>query len=310
MRTETDPITKADAYAEWSERHGESGRLGERVAKLLPAVDDAYWQYANDQGLEQEHVASYLERFPDGVHAADATRRIDQLRYFAQKAAERAEAQRLAEEDERRRAEEENERQRALVRGGLERWLRTALDLPRWGTTVEALAALDEGFREQWSGDPEPVCVQSTCRRTVRASYFFAQAGGTRIDRSLSLVLQVDTRDGRVYQLTAYYTGRGFVDWLEMGSDAPIVNESSEDREMARDAMMAMVQGAVSMRLPTASEVETEERGVLLRFASGDITVTLREFPPDFAAGRVDGVQVTFAGSLVGPAEPQPDAGR
>ena len=72
-------------------------------------------------------------------------------------------------------------------------------------------------------------------------------------------MLQIDTKNGRVQRFRGYYTGRGFVDWLEMGSDMPLLNETEEDREMARDAMMAMVQGAVMTVMPTATEEETED---------------------------------------------------
>lgn len=308
MQTESDPITRTEALGRYDTEFGPSGRLGDRVEKLRREIDDDYWAYNQDLGLKQEHVDNYLARFPEGEHKAEAVRRADQLRFFAEADEARRQAKLRAEEEERQRVEEENERQRARVRGGLERWLRTALQVPRWGTTVEALAALDDSFREQWTGDPAPVCVGDTCRRTLEAFYFFAQTGGTRLDRSISLVLQVDVREGRVYRLRGYYTGRGFVDWLEMGSESPIVEATEEERDMARDAMMAMFQGAVSTLLTGASEVEEpEEEGVLLEFRRGDIVATLREFPPTFAAGRVDGFEVTFEGDLTAQPAPTPE---
>lgn len=308
MRSETDPVLRAEALSRWESEHAGDGRMGDRVAKLSDAIDDDYWTYLDNQGLEKRHAEAYLERFPEGGHAEAAQRRLDQLRYFAERDAARREAKRRAEEEERRRVEEENERQRARVRNGLERWLRSALEVPRWGTTLPALLALDESLREQWTGEPAPVCVDDTCRRTIEANYFFARTGGTRIDRSLSLVFQIDMREGRVFQLTAYYTGRGFVDWLEMGSDQPIIDATEEDHEMARDAMIALVQGIVVTQLPTASEVEPEQEGTLLKFQSEQLEVTLREFPPTFTAGRVDGVQVTFTGDLAAAAEPEESA--
>lgn len=307
MQRETDPVIRADSLVEYNQQFGGEGRLQPRVVAIRDEVDDAYWDYLSGQGLEEQHVEDYLGRFPSGSHAGEATRRRDQLRYFAEADAARREAQRQAEEDERRRVEEENERQRALVRAGLERWLRTALSLPRWGTTVDALAALDEGFAEQWSGEPAAVCVASTCRKTFDAFYFFAVEGSTRLDRSISLVLQVDTRDGRVFQITGYYTGRGFVDWLEMGSEQPIPEETLEDREMARDAMMAMVQGAVDTLIPGAAEEESEEEGLLLQFRREQLLVRLIEFPSSSPAGRVDGFQVTFTGDLAAPVAPTPE---
>lgn len=307
MQRETDPMIRADALVEYEQRFGDDGRLQPRVDTIREDVDDAYFDYLSGQGLEEQHVEDYLSRFPSGSHAEEATRRRDQLRYFAAAEEARLEVLRLAERIERRRVEEENERQRAVVRSGLERWLRTALSLPRWGTTVDALAALDEGFREQWSGEPVPVCVANTCRKTLEAFYFFAQEGATRLDRSISLVLQVDTREGRVFQISGYYTGRGFVDWLEMGSEQPIPEETEEDREMARDAMMAMVQGAVDTLITGATEEESEEVGLLLQFRREQILVRLIEFPASSPAGRVDGFQITFTGDLSVPIAPTPE---
>lgn len=304
MQRTTDPVERADALQEYDSRFAERGGFADRVATLRQEIDDGYWDYLSGQGLEQEHVDAYLARFPEGSHAGEAHRRVGQLRYFAEAAAARAEAQRQAEEAERQRVEQENERQRARVREGLERWLRTALTLPRWGTTIEALAALDEQFREQWSGEPAPVCVADTCRKTIDAFYFFSQTGGTRLDRRLSLVLQVDLRGGRIYQLTGYYTGRGFVDWLEMGSQQPITDAAGESREQARDAMVAMAQGAADALMHGYSVVESTDESVLLQLRRGDVLLTLREFPADFEAGRVDGFQVTFTGDLAAAAEP------
>jgi hypothetical protein len=306
MQRETDPVARADALQDYDSRFAGGGRLLPRVTGLRDQIDDGYWDYVSGQGLEQVHVDGYLARFPEGNHAGEARRRVDQLRYFAEAAAARAEAQRQAEEAERQRVEEENERQRARVRTGLERWLRTALALPRWGTTIDALAALDEAFREQWAGEPAPVCVADTCRKTIDAFYFFSQTGGTRLDRRLSLVLEVDMREGRVYQLTGYYTGRGFVDWLEMGSAQPVLEEDGESREMARDAMVAMVQGATDAVIPGTSVEETTEEGVLLRFRRPPLVVSVREFPQSFTAGRVDGFEVSYEGEIGSDPAPAP----
>ncbi len=303
LRAETDPLARVALLEEYDASWGATGRMGERVAPVRGEVEDGLWQHAVDGGLEEPAVRAYLDHYPEGRHAAEATRRLDQLRFFAEADAARVQAKRQAEEDERRRVEELNEAERAKVRTGLERWLRAALSIPRWGTTTEALAALSPEFRELWEGEPAATCVEETCRRTLTASYFFAREGSTRIDRSISLVLQVDTRGGRVHQLTGYYTRRGFVDWLEMSGGEVIDDETEADREAARDAMSAMFQGAVSALVPTASEVETEEEGVLARFRGRDMEITLREFPPTFSAGRVDGVQVTFTGELAAQAE-------
>jgi hypothetical protein len=302
LRAEEDPLARARLLADYDTRFGETGRLASRVDPDRQEIEDGLWQLAVDRGLEEREVRLFLELYPRGRHSQEATRRLDQLRYFAEADAARLEAKRQAEEAERQRVEQENERERIKVRTGLERFLRTALSLPRWGTTIEALSALDAGFREQWEGEPAPVCVEGICRRTLTAHYFFARTGSTRVDRAVSLVLEVDTREGRVHRLVGYYTGRGFVDWLEMSSEQTILEENGPDREAARDAMIAMTGAAVAAALPTAAEVETDEAGVLVRFRSADLEITLREFPPTYAAGRVDGFEVTYTGTLEGDA--------
>lgn len=307
LRDETDPLVRAELLRDYETSFGESGRLGDRVDPLRDEIDEAYWQYAVNTGLDQNEVQSYLDYFPQGNHAAEAQRRLDQLRYFAERDAQLREEQLQREEAERQRIEEERQRQVALVRNGLERWLVAALTVPRWGTTIEALGALHPPFRELWSGDPAPECVGGTCRRTLSATAYFVREGATRIDRTLTLVLQVDTREGRVYQIMGYYTGRGFVDWLEVTSEQLIAEENLEDREMARDAMLALFQAAVDANLTGAAEVETDEEGVLARFRHDDLVATLREFPPTFTAGRVDGFRVTFEGDITPPAPPEPE---
>jgi len=307
LRAETDPLERVRMLSEYDARFAASGRMGERIDPFRGDIEEEFWQYAVRTGLDEAAVRAYLDHYPEGRRAPEAQRRLDQLRYFAEADAARLAAKRQAEEDERVRVEEQNERERAKVRGGLERWLRTALKIQRWGTTVDALSAMDETFREQWQGDPAPLCVGNTCRKTLAASYFFAREGSTRVDRSISLVLQVDTREGRVYRLTGYYTGRGFVDWLEMSGTELIEDESEEDRQAAQDAMLAMTQGAVDSILHGVSEIETEDEGVLVMFRRGDLDVTLREFPPTYAAGRVDGFQVEFTGELAAAAAPTVD---
>lgn len=307
LRDESDPLVRAEILHEYDTRYGATGRLGDRVEPVRADIDEGYWEYATNTGLQQNEVDAYLEAFPEGSHAAEARRRLDQLRYFAERDAQLADEQRQREEAERQRIDEARQRQAARVREGLEQFLIAALTLPRWGTTISALGAIHPRFHEIWSGDPAPECVGDTCRRTLTANYFFTQTGATRVDRSISLMLQVDTRGGRVYQLTAYYSGRGFVDWLELSSDQLINEESLDDRETARDAMMAMFQAAVDSNLTGAAEVETDDEGVLARYRRGDLVVSLQEFPPTFTAGRVDGIRVTFSGELPTIDLPTPD---
>ena len=307
LRAESDPLIRAEILHEYDTRYGETGSLSDRVTPLRAEVDEGYWQYAVNTELQQNEVQAYLEAFPEGDHAAEARRRLDQLRFFAERDAQLAREQAQREEQVLQRLEEERARQAELVRGGLERFLVAALTMPRWGTTISALGALHPAFNEVWSGDPAPECIGDTCRRTLVARYYFTQTGATRVDRSISLVLEVDTRAGRVYQLTAYYAGRGFVDWLELSSNQIVEAESLEVRETARDALMAMFQAAIDSHLTGASEVETDDEGVLARFRRDDVVVSLQEFPPTFSAGRVDGIRVTFEGELPTIELPTPD---
>jgi hypothetical protein len=307
LRDESDPLVRTEALRDYDTRYGEGGRLGDRVAPLRADIDEGYWQHVVNTDQQETEVQAYLQSFPEGAHATEAQRRLDQLRYFAARDAELREQQAQAEEAERQRIDEERERQVALVRSGFERLLVAALTMPRWGTTIEALAALHPPFRELWQGEPRPECTADTCRRTLTANYFFAQTGATRVDRNISLVVQVDTRGGRVYQITGYYTGRGFIDWLEITSEQVIPEASDEEREMARDAILGVFQGTIDSNLTGASEVETDEEGVLARFRHEDLIVTLQEFPPTFAAGRVDGFRVTFEGDITPPPAPTPD---
>lgn len=307
LRDESDPLIRAEVLGEYDTRYREAGRLGDRVTPMRNEIDEGYWEYVVNTGLQENEVSSYLASFPEGAHAAEAQRRVDQLRYFAERDAQLRQEQLDREEVERQRLDEERQRQVEWVRGALDRWLNVALTVPRWGTTVPALGALHPQFNELWTGDPAPECVGDTCRRTVVGNYYFARAGATRVDRNITIVLEVDTRGGRVYQLTAYYSGRGFVDWLELSSEELIEEETLEQRETARDAMLAMFQAAVDSHCTGASEVEVDDESVLARVRHDNLLVSLQEFPPSFTAGRVDGIRVTFEGDLPTIETPTPD---
>jgi hypothetical protein len=298
MRHDQDPFNRAEALLTHDSQFGPRGRFQKQVTSLRRDIDEAFWRLAQSRGLDEGSVQSYLRYFAQGLHGDEARRRLDQLRFFAQRDQERQAAlaaeQRRAEEAERRRIEEENERLRDVVRGGLEQWLRTALTLPQWDVSMEYLYRQHSQLREQWGREPLPTCVQQVCRQTVEAAYFFSRPGRTRLDRHLSLVRQVGFRDGRVVQLTGYYTGRGFVDWLEMGSAEPIVEDNADTRELARDAILAVVQGTLATLRAAAIEEEPQEPGELLRLRDGDLVISVKEFPMSYAAGRVDGFEVTY----------------
>ncbi len=180
----------------------------------------------------------YLEAYPDGTFVQQARARLramEQLQKRRQQ--ERKEQQQLA---EKRKARETKLRQTWITRF-FTYWAQTLLSLRDWGKPVPEVARANPEFSRAFGASPRPRCTREECVKYYTSRFGIPVPGGTRLERSVDLILRLLVREGRLTGAELLMPKRGFSRWFELENSQPIVDEDPMDRQQAADWAMNKV---------------------------------------------------------------------
>jgi hypothetical protein len=180
----------------------------------------------------------YLAAFPDGAFAAQARSRLSAVAVIEQRKREEAQrAERLAVERKQRDAE--------LARTWVTRffgyWARTLLALQNWGSPIEQVARANPEFSKAFGRAPRPRCSADECVKYYESAYAVPVPGGTRLERSLRLILRLRMEHGQLVRAELLLPGWGFSRWQELEERRPVIDADPEARKQAVDWAIARV---------------------------------------------------------------------
>jgi hypothetical protein len=172
----------------------------------------------------------YLRAFPDGVFAAQAHARLEAIAAIEARArddARRAEALAAA------RREHEDEQRRTWVTRFFTYWARTLLTLSAWGAPIEEVARTHPRFSLAFGRVPRPRCTAEECVKYYESRFAVPVPGGTRIERSLQLLLRLRLREGRLVRAEVLLPGWGFSRWNELEERRTVIDALPDERSRA-----------------------------------------------------------------------------
>lgn len=227
-----------------------TGHWREEVAAEHAAREEAYFVEARET---PDGLATYLQVFPNGRFAEEATQRQSA---FAELEAgrQRDEEARLAIERERREALLLSRRQWAAE--AVTFWSRVLLSVDTWNTPMEEVVAGNQVFNDAFQADPRPRCSDDECVKFYSLSYAIAVPGQTRIDREIRLQLRLHLEEQRLVGAELLMPQRGFSRWYELENQEPILDEDPESRQVAIEWALTRVATLLRESMPTAAGVD------------------------------------------------------
>lgn len=221
----------------------------------------------------------YLRAFPDGVFAAQANARLEAI--AAIEARQRDDARR-AEALAAARRERDAELRRTWVTRFLGHWARTLLGLSNWGASIEDVARAHPAFSRAFGRAPRPRCTVDECVKYYESRFAVPVPGGTRLERTLQLVLRLRMREGKLVRAELLMPGWGFSRWNELEERRSVIDALPDERMRAVTWARARTEPLLAA-LPGTWTPEAEfQLGIVSAPAigpSGEITDTSAEDP-------------------------------
>lgn len=178
----------------------------------------------------REGLQFYVAAYPEGRFSVQAQQRLAVIAQVeARKTEERAEAERVRED---RRVRDE-ELRRTWVTRFFGYWADTLLAVRQWGEPIGDIARQNPDFSRAFGKSPRPKCNASECVKHYRANYGVPVPGGTRMERSIELLLRLSLREGRVTSVELLFPRRGFSRWFELENRRPVIDEDPQMRAEA-----------------------------------------------------------------------------
>lgn len=229
----------------------------------------------------------YLRAFPDGVFAAQANARLEAIAVI--EARQRADARR-AEALAVARRERDAELRRTWVTRFLGHWVRTLLALSNWGASIEDVAHANPAFSRAFGRAPRPRCTSDECVKYYESRFAVPVPGGTRLERSLQLVLRLRMHEGKLVRAELLMPGWGFSRWNELEERRSVIDALPDERLRAVTWARGRTEPLVAA-LPGTWTAETDfQLGVVAAPAigpSGELTDTSAE-DPGAPANRIE----------------------
>ena len=225
------------------------GRWAADVQRERAASDRAAFEAGKST---RAGIELYLTAFPDGAYASQAKSRLTAIAAIEQRKREEA----------ARAAQLEQERQGA--RGGAQPHVGHALlrllgedavRLDHWGAPIDQLARANPDFSRAFGRPPRPRCSSDECMKYYESSYAVPVPGGTRLERTMRLVLRLRMDRGRVTRAELLLPSWGFSRWKEIEERKPVVDGDPEARTQAVD-------WAVSRVLPLLDQIAPSRQPV------------------------------------------------
>jgi hypothetical protein len=172
----------------------------------------------------------YLAAYPDGTYADQARSRLSAVAAIEQR--KRAEDARAAELVQARK-QREAELSRTWVSRFFGYWIKTLVALEGWGQPIDQVARNNADFSRAFGRPPRPRCTADECVKYYESSYAVPVPGGTRLERSVRMVLRLRMDRGKVVRAEVLLPERGFSRWREIEERKPVVDADPESRQQA-----------------------------------------------------------------------------
>ncbi|HEX7476445.1 MAG TPA: hypothetical protein VF331_01435 [Polyangiales bacterium] len=295
--------------------HDDASRLL-AMQRYVQRHPDGQWHVSIQAERERRDVATfesgkatatglshYLRVFPDGVFSAQARSRLSAIALIeGRKHAELARARQLTEA----RKQREVELSRTWVTRFIGYWAKTLGGLSSWGAPIPEVAHDNPAFSRAFGAEPRPRCTLDECVKYYASHYAVPVPGGTRVERTLSLLLRLRMRDGKLERAELLLPDQGFSRWFEIEERKAVVDGDP----LARHAAVAWAEKVLVPLLAIAgSDIAEGPGGYVLApierpaiGPSGELTDTTAEDPsaPRNRLGGVAADGTTLAGPDVG----------
>jgi hypothetical protein len=262
-----------------------SGRWYDEVQRERRIRDRQVFEAGKGQ---RAGIELYLAAFPDGVFAGQAKARLSAIGVIEQRKQQEAQrAERLSEERKRQEAE----LSRTWVTRFFGYWTKTLLGLGNWGAPIDQVARANAEFSRAFGRPPRPRCTADECIKYYESAYAVPIPGGTRLERSMRLILRLHMDKGQLVRAELLLPALGFSRWQEIEERRPVVDGDPEARAQAVQWVMARVSSALDALAPDRQALEgvglpeISKPGIA---ASGELVDTTAE-DPGAPANRIQG---------------------
>ena len=226
VRLAADLQTRALAMQRYAARHP-SGHWHEEIQSARASHDLAAFEAGKDSRSGIEH---YLRAYPDGAFVAQARGRLSAIALIERRNRDaESQAQQLA----AARKQRTEELRRTWVGRFIAYWTNTLTAVHAWGEPIADVAQANPQFSRAFAAQPRPRCTREECVKYYTSHYAVPVPGGNRIERSLSLVLRLRLRAGKLERAELLLPDGGFARWYELENRRAIADGDPEGRATA-----------------------------------------------------------------------------
>ena len=230
----------------------------------------------------------YLAAFPDGLFVAQAKARLSAIAVIEQRQSQdAARAAQLAEV----RKQAEAERNRTWVSRFVGYWSKTLLGLGGWGSPIEQVARGNADFSRAFGRPPRPRCTADECVKYYDSPYGVPIPGGTRLERTMRLLLRLRLQQTRLVRAELLLPSWGFSRWLEVEERKPVVDADPTSRARALQSVLGRLLPMIDQLAPGREAIEgykLADLGAPAIGPSGELVDTSVE-DPSAPANRIQG---------------------
>lgn len=226
VRLASDPATRALAMRTYLDRNPD-GHWSEDIKEAHKREELATFESGKDSHAGLTH---YLSAYPDGAYVSQARSRLHAVTLIEQQRKQAGEQAEQLAEARKRRAEE---LRRTWVGRFLGYWVKTLTELHGWGEAIPDVAQKNPLFSKAFGALPRPRCTQDECVKYYMSEYAVPVPGGNRLERTLSLLLRLRMRAGKLERAELLLPERGFTYWYELENRRAVNSADPEARSTA-----------------------------------------------------------------------------
>ena len=277
IRLAGDLQSRAIAMQRYVERHP-GGHWHEEIQTARASQELATFEAGKDTRAGIEH---YLRAYPDGSFVAQARGRLSAIALIEQR---NLQAQHQAEELAQARKQRTDELRRTWVGRFIAYWAKTLTSVRNWGEPIATVAQANPQFSRAFAAQPRPRCTQDECVKYYTSQFAVPVPGGNRIERSLTLLLRLRMRAGKLESAELLLPDQGFSRWYEIENRRSVAQGDPEGRAVAAawamERLEPIIRALGDELVPlTDATLPTIERPAI--GPTGELTDTSIESPSD-----------------------------
>ncbi|HEX4351824.1 MAG TPA: hypothetical protein VHZ95_02900, partial [Polyangiales bacterium] len=226
VRLARDDNARALAMEHYVAQHP-NGVWHDEIQATRKSRDLAAFEAGKDTRAGLEH---YLSAYPDGAFVAQARGRLSAVALIEQR---KAQGDRQAELLAQTRKARTDELRRTWVGRFIGYWAQTLTGLHGWGEPIADVAGQNPTFSRAFAAQPRPRCTQDECLKYYTSHFAVPVPGGNRVERTLSLVLRLRMKSGKLDRAELLLPDRGFSRWYELENRQTVADGDVEGRATA-----------------------------------------------------------------------------